>query len=78
MAGLSEGVVEKYVAVVKGDDTVVALRGFHVGVAGDVVIKDPLGAGPYTIKNCVAGMYYPYACSRIMAATTATDIVGLV
>lgn len=77
MAGLSEGVVEKFTTVTKSDDTVLQLRGFFVGTAGNVVIKG-LDGVEVTLKNCPSGSYYPFAVSRIMAATTAADIVGLV
>lgn len=53
------------------------IRGFHVGVSGDVNVT-LLDGATVLLKNCAAGSYYPYACTHVLATnTTATNIIGL-
>lgn len=53
------------------------IRGFHVGVAGDVAVT-MLDGTDVTFVGCVAGGTYPYACQTIkQTGTTATSVVGL-
>lgn len=52
------------------------ISGFYVGGSGDVAIKANDGT-TFTFVACIPGMYYPFACTHILAATTATNIVGL-
>jgi hypothetical protein len=53
------------------------IRGFHVGVAGNVAVI-LLDGSAVTFVGCVAGGTYPYACQTIVqTGTTATSIVGL-
>lgn len=64
--------------IIKSDDTVttsITAKGIWVGGAGDLVVKGAAGGDARTIK--VAAGYCPINCSRVMAATTATDLVGL-
>lgn len=72
-----QSVSEKFVAVTPSDVTTLSIRGFHCGVGGDVSAEDALGTS-VVFKNCIAGVTYPYACRKIKAATTATNIIGLV
>ena len=65
--------------ITPGDSTPVAFFGFYVGGAGDVVVKSAAGgpSGPnITFKACPVGMIIPLCICRVMAATTATNLVG--
>lgn len=65
-------------ALTKSDDTVLTgLRGIYVGGTGDVIVKDSGGAGPITFKAVPVGTILPISITRLMAATTATLIIGL-
>jgi hypothetical protein len=57
-------------------DLAVPARGLYVGGAGDVVIMTPLGT-TLTLVGVVAGSILPIAAKQVRAATTATNIVGL-
>ncbi len=50
-------------------------KALWVGVAGDLVIVD-FEDNQRTLKNVVAGVWHPITCKKVLAATTATDIVG--
>jgi hypothetical protein len=66
-------------AVTPSDGTALTypIRGFHVGVAGNVALVTP-GGTTVVFVGCVAGAYYPYAATYIRStSTTATSIVGL-
>lgn len=53
------------------------VRGFHVGVGGDVSVI-MLDGSTVTFRNCISGMFYPYACTHVLSVnTTATNIIGL-
>lgn len=62
------------VAVVKSDSTVVAFRSLYVGVSGDLVVDTPNSTN-VTFK-AVQG-WFPMFVTKVRAATTATDIVGI-
>jgi len=74
----TNGPVMGYVAITPADsDLAKRVRGFHVGVAGDVAIKS-IDDVVVILKNCVSGGYYPYVCKQIRStSTTATNIIGL-
>ena len=76
MPDYSQSVAENFVTITPSDSTILSIRGFHVGGAGDVVAVD--ATGDQVTFKCVAGAFYPYAARKIMAASTATFIVGLV
>jgi len=63
-------------AITKSDSTVVAFDAVYVGGTGDLVIKTPLGT-TLTFSAVPAGAIIPCRCNRVMAATTATLLVGL-
>lgn len=63
------------VAITKSDSTVVEFFGIYVGVTGDVVIRGR-NATTVTFKAVPAGVILPVYANRVMAATTATDLVG--
>ncbi|TRD03808.1 hypothetical protein FJV76_14315 [Mesorhizobium sp. WSM4303] len=63
-------------AIVKSDSTVVAFDAIYVGGAGDVVVKTYAG-DTLTFTAPPVGTIIPIRCNRVMAATTATLLVGL-
>jgi hypothetical protein len=71
------------VAITKSDSTAISFRALWVGGAGDlslIFLNDTSnnGAGTaVTIAAVPAGTLLPFAVRRVMAATTATLIVGL-
>lgn len=62
--------------VLKSDSTVVAFDAVYVGGTGDVVLKTYSG-NTLTFSAVPAGSIIPLRCNRVMAATTATLLVGL-
>lgn len=64
-------------AITPSDATVVAFDSIYVGGAGNVVVKTPLGT-TLTFTAPPVGTIIPIRCNRVMAATTATLLVGLV
>lgn len=63
-------------AVTPSDSTVVAFDAVYVGGAGNVVVKTPFGT-TLTFTAPPVGTIIPIRCNRVMAATTATLLVGL-
>jgi len=58
------------------DTSTIAAKGLIVSVGGSLAIRS-VGAPSTTVTiTVVAGQYVPIACSRVMAATTAT-VIGL-
>lgn len=64
-------------AVTPSDSTVFATmpRALYVGVAGTVVLRTALGTS--LTFTCVAGAVIPCRCDKVLAASTATGIIGL-
>ena len=59
------------------DVTATTAGGILVGGAGNLAVRT-VGAPSTTVTIAVvAGQYVPVQCTRVMAATTATGIVGL-
>lgn len=63
-------------AVVKSDATVVDCRALYVGGTGDVVVTTMLG-NVVTFAAVPAGTILPVRCNKVMAASTATNMVAL-
>jgi hypothetical protein len=63
-----------YGAVTKSDSTALEFHALWIGTAGDVVVKITADADPVTFKNVPVG-WLPVCGERVMAATTAADIV---
>lgn len=59
------------------DLSTLTTKGVIVGVDGTVIIRSTGNAAVSVTFNAVAGQYIPVQCSRIMAASTATGLVGL-
>lgn len=76
-----DGPATKLVAITKSDATDLTsskLRALWVGGAGDVtVIALNDGTTPQTLTAVLAGTLLPIAVVKVMAATTATNIIGL-
>lgn len=70
-----DGCAVSAVAVAPNDSTVVAFDALYIGVTGNVVITDLVG-NVATFSNVPVG-WFPVSCVRVMAATTATSILGL-
>jgi hypothetical protein len=67
---------ERHAPVVKSDVTDIGVTiGLFVGTAGDVVVKDKLGN--LATYKAGAGGYLIGKFTRVMASTTAADIVAL-
>lgn len=68
----------KVAAVTASDSTdLTGVRGLHIGGAGDVAVRmigDP--STTVTIASVAAGTILPIRVTRVMAATTATDITA--
>jgi hypothetical protein len=56
--------------------TAITAKGIKVGGAGNLVVKAVAGGADVTYA-AAAGDYFPCQVSRVMAASTATSIVGL-
>jgi hypothetical protein len=52
-------------------------KALYIGTAGDVVVQLVADAGTVTFKAVPAGALLPIRVQRVLAATTAADIVGL-
>lgn len=68
----------KVAAVTASDATdLTGVRGLYVGGAGDVAVRT-VGAPDttVTISSVAAGVILPVRVTRVMAATTATDITA--
>lgn len=70
-------VYTKAVAVTPSDSTVVAARALYVGGAGNVTIKTDANATAVTFTAPPVGTVLRVQAYRVMAATTATQIVAL-
>ena len=64
-------------AVTKSDSTVLDYRRLWVGGAGNVVIQHKGTDSQTTFTGVLAGTYLDVEGDRVMAATTATNIVWL-
>lgn len=74
----SWGPAASYQAITKSDSTVlVGVRALYVGGTGDVVVRSPGSSTSVTFTAVPAGTILPIAAEKVMAATTATAIVGL-
>ncbi len=64
-------------AITPSDSTVLnpAADAIFVGVSGDLVVMTPKGT-IVTYKNIAAGIYHGIEAVKVMAATTALQIVG--
>lgn len=66
----------KVLAIVPSDATAVDLGAIYVGGAGNVTVRCIDGT-VVTFTAPPVGTIIPVACDRVMAATTATLLIGL-
>jgi hypothetical protein len=73
------GPSEDFYAITPNDSTdlAVAIRSIYVGGAGNVVLRNAAGTS-ITFTGVVAGQILPIAATRVMTASTATLMIGLV
>lgn len=64
------------IAITKSDSTTFDVRALYIGAAGDVVVTTRAG-NDVTFKAVPAGSILPIRCTKVKAATTASEIVGL-
>lgn len=74
---------EKFAALTASDTTkftwegdVVRTKALFVGGAGDLAVKDHAG-NTVTFQNIPAGSVLPISTDMLLAATTATNVIGL-
>lgn len=66
------------IAVTKSDTTVLEdVRALWVGTGGDLSVITPGSATAVTLKNVPDGTLIPVKVAKVMAATTASNIVGI-
>ena len=66
-----------YQAVTPSDNTVLNCRALYIGGTGNVVLQMPDREEVVTFNNVLAGTILPVSARRVLAATTATNIVAL-
>ena len=66
-----------YAAVTPSDTTELNCRAIYVGGGGNVVLQMPGRSETVTFSNVPAGTFMPVSARRVMAATTATNLVAL-
>ena len=66
-----------YQAVTPSDTTELNCRALYIGGTGNVVLQMPDREETATFLSVPAGTFMPVSARRVMAATTATNIVAL-
>jgi len=67
-----------FIAITKADEDLAQnVKTLYIGGSGDVVVRGIDQDEDIDFKNVPAGTVLPLAVKRVAAATTATDIVGL-
>lgn len=64
-------------AVTPNDSTVISARSLYIGGAGDVRVQTLAGT-TITFIGVPAGSILPVQVTKVLVATTATNIIGLV
>ena len=64
-------------AITPSDSTELNCRALYVGSAGNVVVQMPGRDTAITFANVQAGTFMPVSVWRVMAATTATNLLAL-
>lgn len=67
---------KKVAAITPSDATVVDFAAIYVGGAGNVTVRC-IDGNVVTFTAPPVGFIIPVACDRVMAATTATLLIGL-
>jgi len=63
-------------AITPSDSTVVDFNGIYVGGAGNLAVE-LLDGSTVTLTAVIVGTIYPLRVTKVKAATTATNLVGL-
>lgn len=71
------GPIRKLAAVTPSDDTEIGCRALYIGTTGNLSLIAVGDSSAVTISNVPAGSVLPIACAKVMAATTASNIVAL-
>ena len=77
LGGNTASAATEAIAITPADTDITATRGIYVGGAGDVAVRMNKGKNTVTFKNVPAGTILPVQADRILAATSATDIVAM-
>jgi hypothetical protein len=64
-------------AVTPSDTTQINCRALYIGGTGNVLVHMPNSEVSVTFSNVLAGTVLPVSVRRVLAATTATNIVAL-
>lgn len=64
-------------AVTPSDSTELNCRALYVGTSGNVVVQVPNRDASITFSGVLGGTILPVSVRRVMAATTASNIVAL-
>lgn len=64
-------------AITPSDSTELNCRAIYVGGGGNVVVQMPGRDTSITFSNVLAGTFMPVSARRVMAATSATNLVAL-
>lgn len=73
-----QGPAHDGIAITKSDAQMATqCRAIFVGTTGDLSVKFSGNSTAIVFKNIQSGTLLPLACTHIMAATTASDIVAL-
>lgn len=75
---IEAGVATRAAAVTPSDATILSCHSLYVGGAGNLAVQTiDATATTITLVGVPAGTIIPLACYRVLAATTATNIVAL-
>ena len=64
-------------APIKYNGTAACAKAFYVGGTGNLVLQDEQTGASVTFLDVLPGVVYPFSANKVMAATTATNIVAL-
>lgn len=67
----------QYGTVTPSDSTALAFQRLYIGGAGNVVLKSAIDAAAVAFSNVPAGTWMEVSGVRVMAATTATNIIWM-
>ena len=72
---LNDQIASRAFAITPSDTAYISASGLYVGGGGDLVVEPEKGGGTVTIV-ATDGLLLPLRVVRVLAATTATDIIG--
>lgn len=68
---------DRAIAVTPSDTTFLSPSTIYVGSGGNVVVEPVVGGNTITFTNAPSGATIPVRVRRVLAATTATDLVAV-